>query len=300
KNYASSSGSWGASLSKVHHLFPVPSTSCCISKSDLQELFLQLPRPFLVLGDFNSRSPLWGDVRRSFMATAIEALLSDMSIHVMNTGERTYYHVQTDTSTCIDLSLCSSDAMLDFSWRVLKDDHGSDHFPVIISLPLKEQTNGTTQSPRWMFSSANWMFHNLTKITQSLDEFLDVDEAVSFFNELLLSASKSAIPLSSPSPLHKIVPWWSDKCREAVALKKKATRRYQRKKSMANRVELQRCKALCRKTLKEEQRASFRRYVSAINKRTPVAKVWERVGRITRKFSYPRQPVLNIDGEKLF
>ncbi|MCL4143473.1 UNVERIFIED_CONTAM: hypothetical protein GTU68_060911, partial [Idotea baltica] len=82
---------------------------------DLEDLFLQLRRPFLVLGDLNSRISLWGDVRRTFMATAIEALLSDMSIHVMNNGEHTYYHVHIDTSTCIDLSLCSSDAMLDLS-----------------------------------------------------------------------------------------------------------------------------------------------------------------------------------------
>ncbi|MCL4133097.1 UNVERIFIED_CONTAM: hypothetical protein GTU68_050431 [Idotea baltica] len=56
-------------------------------------------------------SPLWGDVRWTFMATAIEALLSEMSIHVINTGEHTSYPMQTDTFTCIDLSLCSTDAM---------------------------------------------------------------------------------------------------------------------------------------------------------------------------------------------
>ncbi|GFO24774.1 RNA-directed DNA polymerase from mobile element jockey [Plakobranchus ocellatus] len=35
-----------------------------VSKLSLAELFEQLPKPFLVLGDFNAHSPAWRDSRR--------------------------------------------------------------------------------------------------------------------------------------------------------------------------------------------------------------------------------------------
>ncbi|GFO49464.1 RNA-directed DNA polymerase from mobile element jockey [Plakobranchus ocellatus] len=43
-----------------------------VSKLSLAELFGQLPKPFLVLGDFNAHSPAWGDSRRDGRGRMLE------------------------------------------------------------------------------------------------------------------------------------------------------------------------------------------------------------------------------------
>ncbi|GFN87761.1 hypothetical protein PoB_001426700 [Plakobranchus ocellatus] len=55
-----------------------------ISKLSLAELFEQLPKPFLVLGDFNAQSPAWGD----FHGVGRGRILEDLII--LNSGEQTF------------------------------------------------------------------------------------------------------------------------------------------------------------------------------------------------------------------
>ena len=43
-----------------------------VSLSDLEELIQQLPAPFVLVGDFNAHSPLWGDVKQDFRGQIVE------------------------------------------------------------------------------------------------------------------------------------------------------------------------------------------------------------------------------------
>ena len=42
--------------------------------SDLEHLIEQLPAPFVLVGDFNAHSPLWGDVRQDSRGQMVEKL----------------------------------------------------------------------------------------------------------------------------------------------------------------------------------------------------------------------------------
>ncbi len=57
-----------------------------------------------------------------------------------------HFHSQTGLFTAIDLCLYSSTVLLDFNWNVLPDLHGSDHFPIILTLAEREPR---TRLPRW-------------------------------------------------------------------------------------------------------------------------------------------------------
>ena len=48
-----------------------------------------------------------------------------MKIGILNVGDPTHFHVQSDTRSSIDLSLCNYDVYFDFSWRVVNDRHTS-------------------------------------------------------------------------------------------------------------------------------------------------------------------------------
>ncbi|GFO07266.1 RNA-directed DNA polymerase from mobile element jockey [Plakobranchus ocellatus] len=53
----------------VCYLYLPPNTQ--VSKLSLADFFEQLPKPFLVLGDFNAHSPAWGDSRRDGRGTML-------------------------------------------------------------------------------------------------------------------------------------------------------------------------------------------------------------------------------------
>ncbi len=63
-----------------------------------------------------------------------------------------HFHSPTGTFTAIDISLSSSDALLDFKWRVLLGLHGSDHFPIVLETDKSEPQS---RLPRWKLYTAD-------------------------------------------------------------------------------------------------------------------------------------------------
>ena len=61
-----------------------------VNFSDLEHLIEQLPAPFVLVGDLNAHSPLWGDVRQDSRGQMVEKLLNDYNLCLLNTGEPTY------------------------------------------------------------------------------------------------------------------------------------------------------------------------------------------------------------------
>ena len=53
----------------------------------------------------------------------------------MNDKSNTYILYPTGSFSSIDLSLCHPSLFLDFNWSVCKDQHHSDHFPIVIKPP---------------------------------------------------------------------------------------------------------------------------------------------------------------------
>ena len=102
--------------------------------SDIVDLFDQLPELFLVLRNLNARHAIWGDSERNNNGAMMERLLPRLNVSVLNLNKATHYHLQTDTFTQVDLSICSSDAYNDFTWDVEDCLHTSDHYPILLTL----------------------------------------------------------------------------------------------------------------------------------------------------------------------
>ena len=104
------------------------------SLAQFHRLVEQLPRPFFLVGDFNAHNPLWGSTRmdRQGKGKIIEDLLTQTDMCFLNDGSPTYMCPATLKVSCIDLTLCDPTTRSDFTWSVLEDPHGSDHFPIII------------------------------------------------------------------------------------------------------------------------------------------------------------------------
>ena len=133
-----------------------------VSYEELIRLIHQLPKPFLLLGDFNSRHPMWGDILANAKGNLIASVVENEDVALLNSGAATHYHVQTGTMTHIDLSITSSDCYIDFEWNLKDSWHTSDHSPIIIN---SNNSPPVQRSPRWCLEKANWeKFRDLSDI----------------------------------------------------------------------------------------------------------------------------------------
>ena len=85
-----------------------------VNFSDLEHLIQQLPAPFVLVGDLNAHSPLWGDVRQDSRGQMVEKLLNVYNFCLLNTGEPTYRHHSHHSFSVPDVSICDPSLALEF------------------------------------------------------------------------------------------------------------------------------------------------------------------------------------------
>ncbi|MPC91687.1 RNA-directed DNA polymerase from mobile element jockey [Portunus trituberculatus] len=260
-----------------------------VSRGELDGLVRQLPSPFLLLANFNGRHPLWDKGASNPHGILICSFIEDEGLEVLNSGDVTHLHSPTGTFTAIDLSICTSNSLLDFNWQVLQDLHDSDHFPILLKSVKSEPQSW---SLRCVLDKADWpRFTDLSSFIRPLADFSTCAEAVDYVSDFLISVALQTIPRKSGR--FTKVPWWNAACTAAVKEKRAAFSRLWRHRGDPQCVEaFQRCQVLARCILKEAQRASWKAYVSSINAHTPFTDVFNEVRRIPGKYSAPPPPVL--------
>ena len=110
------------------------SPNCQPVRSDMDDLLSQLEDPFIIMGDLNARHPYWGDGFRNAKGRLLEDVISSTDLDIINDGRPTHFHLQTCTSSCIDLSLLPGSVLRSFLWDVLDDLYNSDHYPTTLTL----------------------------------------------------------------------------------------------------------------------------------------------------------------------
>ena len=243
--------------------------------TDIRSIFSQLTPPFLVLGDFNSHSPLWGSTRRDAGGFRLEQLLDDENIILLNTGAATYLNSRSNEFSCIDLSFASPSVASRMQWMVMDDMGDSDHFPIAITSAIERQMRPPSQ--KWITKRADWKtFQNsiiapLNMLQQS------AEQATSSLTDCILSAAMKSIPLSRAINYKKIVPWWCPEVARAISQKKRLFNRYKRQRTVENLVEFKKARAIARRTILECKRDSWKKYVETIGPETSSREIWKKV-----------------------
>ena len=222
-----------------------------VSYDDMVELIHQLPQPFIILGDVNGRHPLWGDVLSNSRGDLFSSLIENEDLGLFNTGEPTHYQLQTGTLSCIDLSIGSSNCMMDFTWKVTDDWHSSDHVPIILN------TNSgppVQRSPRWCLDKANWaLFKELSVIGTNVDDISTVNEAVDLLNNSLHAAGVNSIPKSTGVFKRRPVPWWTEELKIMHRATRVAVTHCRRHRCDVNVIHYKKCRAQLRRMIKAAQ-----------------------------------------------
>ena len=233
---------------------------------------------------------LWGCSKNNVRGEIIENFIEANDLCLMNDKSHTYLHPATGTFSSLDLSLCHPSLILDFDWYVCDDQHGSDHFPVVI-----EGINPSTEdhNPKWKLNKANWeQFHLLCEQDLSMDNFNNSSDLVTDFTSSLMKISDKCIPKTSTNP-KKSNPWYNNDCKNAVRQRKQALSKFCKYPTGANlkNVKIQRAKA--RRTIKLAKRNTWKSYVSKLNHKTPIKKVWDMIRKISGKSKAPSYTHLN-------
>ncbi|GBN09470.1 hypothetical protein AVEN_175389-1, partial [Araneus ventricosus] len=167
-----------------------------IDQTHLNNLISQLPVPFLLLGDFNGHSPLWGSPDSNSRGFQIEQLLTDHNLCLINSGQPTYFRQPTRTFHVIDLAICSPSILPFLDLKIDDNLHNGDHFPVILTDNRSGQYTSYL-SQKYVFAAANWVkFSLLANITSEMVENNTIDDAVSLVTKTIIDAANDSIPRS--------------------------------------------------------------------------------------------------------
>ena len=272
-----------------------------VSLNDISALIRQLPEPLILCGDFNCRHPLWDSLctQPDARSLSIESALLTTSTSILNTGAPTHFHLQTGSSSSIDLSICSSSILPDLQWTVMDDLYGSDHKPVMIS---EVEDNPHISQVRYLEHKANWnLFRELTYWNDADFDIdgTDVNQLITQYNCHIITAAQIAIPKSSGLPRKYKVPWWTSECAEVIKQRKKALKRYQRSLLVADKISYCRARAIAKYTLNKTKRESWERYITGINEITPMSKIWKRIRKIRGKYENVKAPYLIKNDEHI-
>ena len=181
---------------------------------------LSSTRNLFILGDFNCHHSL-GDSRGTSDPHREEIFDWVISSHLLPLND-------PDKSTLLhrsspDISFAPSTLAFSCSWEVLQD-FGSDHLPILLSVPLSLVFHPNERPASFNFQKARWdgFASYFDSHCPSAEEYssLSLSSAAALFTSLALNAAKSSIPFGRIKRPPKA--WWSAEVEEAVSERCKA------------------------------------------------------------------------------
>ncbi|GBO37413.1 putative RNA-directed DNA polymerase from transposon X-element, partial [Araneus ventricosus] len=269
-----------------------------INQNELNTLVCQLPAPFIIMGDLNGHSSLWGSRDTNVRGFQIEKFISDHNLCLLNDSSHTYLHAATRSFHTLDLAICSPSILAKWNFSVDEDLNNSDHFPIILS----HSSNNLTipkQPPHFIYERANWqVFKDLSELAPDIVHLGDIDAAVDAVSNCIIKAAEASIPKTSGKIKKLSKPWWNERCSEANKAQKKAWNRFRRYPTTINFIAFKHAKAVARRVRRQSQRESFRKYVNSIKSNITSKELWRKVRKILGTIDMGKSlSVLNCNGQ---
>ena len=114
-------------------------------------------RNLFILGDFNCHHPLWNSRGTSDPRgkEVFDWVISSDLLPLNDLDTPTLLHRSSGSRSSPDISFASSTLALDCSWEVLQD-LGSDHLPILLSVPLSPVFCPNERPPSFNFQKTRW------------------------------------------------------------------------------------------------------------------------------------------------
>ena len=253
------------------------------SQADLENLTQQLPRPYILTGDFNSHHTLWHGLQPDSRGNIIEKFVLENDINILDENEHTYEVFRNGTlyKAHIDLTLITPDLQPDLDWTTLDDNGGSDHIPIVIEINKSYDFNTIT---KWNFKRANWeKYRELAVFGTPIQDFNDIQDLADYIVNTLNSAASEAIGKIKIEKGKIPKPWWNKECKVAVKNKKKAYRKFKRNPLDLNHIEYKKANAIAVRIVKTSKQEHWNKFLTSINSNTSTKEVWGKINAIKGK-----------------
>ena len=255
--------------------------------SDFDSLIHQLDsRSYLLNGDWNAHSPLWGARKTCDRGDVAEEVLNKYDVIPINISDKTFWSRAYNTYSLVDLSFAHASIFLDFSYEVLPDLHTSDHYPII--LDLAGDSDEGEKIPHWNFKKADqlklwpeFIKQCREKLTPAM--FDEDEDKMKTFTENLIEIATEIIPQTSRFNQQKSKVWFDDECKAAKRERNKAERFNKLHPDLPSSIRVKKMQAFTRRLFRRKKRQSFRNYVSSLGDRVKAKKVWYFVFKMTGK-----------------
>ena len=132
---------------------------------------------------------------------------------------------------------------------------------------------------RWKFKQADWTTFKALCSTHLNKHTFKSDDPITDFSSTLLEIAEKTIPKSSVSSKPR-KPWFDNDCKQAISEPKKAERSFRKSPCHSKLSSFKMYRAKARRTIKHKKKTSWRQFVSSINNRTPMNKIWNMINRI--------------------
>ena len=167
----------------------------------------------------NGHSPLWGSDRCDSRGRLFEEVFNDLNLCILNDGSSTYCHPASGTKSMLDLSMADPSLILELTWTIVDDLHGSDHFPVLVQF---SQIEKALSIERWDYRNANWdLYSDLCTSAVTEEAVFSREDLALQFTHLLTSTASQVIPKTQCNPSLPKVPWFTEKCKLAIKERKR-------------------------------------------------------------------------------
>lgn len=260
----------------------------------LTSLISQLPKPYIILGDFNAHNAIWGSSSNDTTGNMIEnVMLNPISDLVcLNNGSNTHLTLSSGTFSAIDLAFASSNVSLKLRWDVHDDLCESDHFPIFVSIP--EANTKYTKRKKWLHQHADWKkFQQLAVMEPHHNSSMET--IVKDITNTIVNAAKRTIPMTSDIVTRKQVPWWSSEVKTLIKNRKRALRTFKSQPTIDNFINFKKFRAQAIYGIKKAKQKSWENFVSTIETQTPYTLVWNKIRAISgnNKNAYIKSLTIN-------
>ena len=177
-------------------------------KASIENILDQLPRPVVLMGDFNAHHPLWGSTYSSPRGDVLVDIFNMRNLCVLNDGSTTFIRDHNNYTSFLDLSVVDPTIVLDFNWSVLEDTYCSDHFPILLN---SSSTDKEDYQEKFNLKKANWSVFEENCRGRIRDEaiFLENTSPVESFTQILNDVVNECIPKSKMTNRRTKVPWFN-------------------------------------------------------------------------------------------
>ncbi|KAG0720741.1 RNA-directed DNA polymerase from mobile element jockey [Chionoecetes opilio] len=239
-----------------------------------------LPPPVIIMGDFNAHHQCWEpDVplhkRNPSGNTLFKIMLDSPHLSLLSPpGLATRFHPHTCAPSVLDLFI--GDPAFTTSTFSTEPYMGSDHLPVLASVPQAPPKPHPGYLPRWRITSSEWL-HYREAIQPSPDFYtLPLEDSATSFHQTLEIAGAAAFYLATRrTPRRPGKPWWNDDCAQAVLARRRAWNQWRQTPTILAGTSYRRLDALCAKTLLKAQRSAWGSHCSSLSFSSSTKRTWD-------------------------